>query len=152
MVGTHPSGVATVRGRNRSTARFPEALDEEQQDDPWNPLMRDCAGALQRGARAQGNRTMTAMTANRHGKTSFAETAGRCVLLGLLGLLASCGGGGGESGGGTGPSPPPPSPPSTSPINVNIDKPTLTVADNSNVRPGSPRTLVWSEEFDSTRL
>jgi beta-glucanase (GH16 family) len=95
---------------------------------------------------------MTAMTANRHGESSLAETAGRCVLLGLLGLLASCGGGGGESGGGTGPSPPPPSPPSSSPINVNIDNPTLTVADNFKVSPGGALTLVWSDEFDAPRL
>jgi len=39
-------------------------------------------------------------------------------------------------------------------VNVNIDNPTLTVADNSDVTPGDPLswTLVWSDEFDAVQL
>ena len=69
----------------------------------------------------------------------------------LLGFLAGCGGGGGsEPQAGNPPPPPPPPPPPT--VNVNIDNPKLTVADNEPVTPGGPRTLVWSDEFDADRL
>ena len=36
--------------------------------------------------------------------------------------------------------------------NVNIDNPTLTVADNDEVSPGDTLTLVWSDEFDGAAL
>jgi beta-glucanase (GH16 family) len=102
------------------------------------------------------------MIAERELTKATASAMMRCALLGLLGVLTTaCGGGGdaggGSSGGGGGGSggggggvvnPPPP----TSPGNVNIDNPTLTVADNFAVRPGGALTLVWSDEFDATRL
>ena len=87
-----------------------------------------------------------------------------CALLVLLVVLASCGGGG-ESASSSPPPPapapapapappPPPLPPSPSPSpgNVNIDNPTLTVANNSPVTPGGALRLVWSDEFNATRL
>lgn len=37
-------------------------------------------------------------------------------------------------------------------VNVNIDNPVLTVADNEPVVPGGSRTLVWSDEFDDAQL
>jgi len=88
------------------------------------------------------------MTANGDMKTAPAGL--RWALLALLGLLTSCGGGGGQSV--ANPPPPPPPPPSPSPGNVNIDNPTLTVADNFRVSPGGALTLVWSDEFDGSRL
>ena len=65
------------------------------------------------------------------------------------GLLAACsgGGGGGNSvvdGPGTGEDPPQ--------SNVNIDNPTLVVADNDAVSPGDTLTLVWSDEFNGAAL
>jgi beta-glucanase (GH16 family) len=90
------------------------------------------------------------MTASRHALTSLPGKAGRYALLGLLVLLASCGGGGGSGGGSDVTPPPPPPPPPTG--NVNISNPTLTVADNSPVSSGGALTLVWSEEFNGTRL
>jgi len=74
-------------------------------------------------------------------------------LASLLLALGACGGGGGGGGGAPGvvvPPPPPPPPPSA--INVNIDDPTLTEADNMPVSSGGPLTLVWRDEFDADRL
>jgi beta-glucanase (GH16 family) len=78
------------------------------------------------------------------------------VFMVLLAGTAACGGGG---GGGNGqpvtPPPPPPGPPPAPPpagINVNIDNPTLTVADNDDVSPGDTLTLVWSDEFEAAQL
>lgn len=77
------------------------------------------------------------------------------LLSFILLALSACGGGGG-GGGGNDPAPPaPPAPPPAPPpssINVNIDNPTLTVADNQPVTPGGPMTLVWSDEFDGEKL
>lgn len=63
-------------------------------------------------------------------------------------LVAACG------GGGSGEPPvivtPPPPPPPTG--NVNINNPTLTIADNDAVSPGDNLTLVWAEEFNAIQL
>ena len=69
----------------------------------------------------------------------------------LLVAITACGGGGGGSGTTT-VAPPPPSPPPPPPINENIDNPTLTVAENSEVSPGDSLTLVWSDEFNAVQL
>jgi beta-glucanase (GH16 family) len=78
----------------------------------------------------------------------------RFALLGALLLtIAGCGGGGGA--GSTPATPPPPLPPPPPPppaTNVNIDNPTLTVADNNKVSPGNALTLVWADEFDGGQL
>jgi len=71
------------------------------------------------------------------------------VLIVLLAGVAACGGGGGSSGNGPPIVPPPPPPPVT---NVNINNPTLIVADNFDVSPGDALTLVWSDEFDAAQL
>jgi beta-glucanase (GH16 family) len=76
----------------------------------------------------------------------------RCALIGLLVLLASCGGGGQSDAGPSPPPPPPPPPPAPGPVNVNITNPTLTVANNSPVTPGGALRLVWSDEFNAARL
>lgn len=65
-------------------------------------------------------------------------------------ISTACGGGGGSSGNGPPIVPPPPPPPSVT--NVNIDNPTLIVADNFDVSPGDALTLVWSDEFDAAQL
>jgi beta-glucanase (GH16 family) len=79
--------------------------------------------------------------------------------MALLGFLAGCGGGGGGGDApeaGNPPSPPsPPAPPASPPpptVNVNIDNPTLIVADNEPVTPGGRLTLVWNDEFAADRL
>jgi beta-glucanase (GH16 family) len=76
-------------------------------------------------------------------------------VLAMGASLFACGGGGGD----TSPpvaSPPPASPPPPPPpaVNVNIDNPTLTVADNVDVNHDVPTswTLIWNDEFDATRL
>lgn len=84
---------------------------------------------------------------NRYATTAAASQVARCGLLGVLVLLASCGGGGGGGGSDVTPSPPPPAT-----GNVNISNPTLTVADNSPVTAGGPLTLVWSDEFNGSRV
>ena len=78
------------------------------------------------------------------------------LLLTAISMTA-CGGGGG--GGDSSPpvvSPPPPPPPPPAPpsatVNINIDNPTLTEADNFEVSPGDTLTLVWSDEFDADQL
>ena len=78
---------------------------------------------------------------------------GRAALqLSALFLLVSCGGGSGNGNGGGSTSPPVVSPPPTPPVvNVNISNPILTLADNTAVR-GGGLSLVWSDEFDDTRL
>jgi beta-glucanase (GH16 family) len=63
--------------------------------------------------------------------------------------LAACGGGGG--GGGESDNNPPFVPPTTV-DNVNINNPTLVVADNAAVSTGDSLTLVWSDEFDTAQL
>lgn len=76
-------------------------------------------------------------------------------LLATAISIAACGGGGGDSAPPiASPPPPPPPPPPASTGNVNIDDPTLIVADNLPVTPGDPQswTLVWSDEFDAAQL
>ncbi len=77
------------------------------------------------------------------------------MVLATAMSLAACGGGGGDSAPPTA-SPPPPPPPASPPpptVNVNIDNPTLTVADNLDVTGGRESwTLVWSDEFDAAQL
>ena len=77
----------------------------------------------------------------------------RGMLITAIALFfTACGGGG---GGGSGNSPPivaPPPPPPAPVTNVNIDNPTLTMADNFDVSPGDALTLVWSDEFDAVQL
>ncbi|MBT8140975.1 MAG: glycoside hydrolase family 16 protein [Gammaproteobacteria bacterium] len=77
------------------------------------------------------------------------------VLMSLLGLVA-CGGGGSDA-----PSPTPTIPPPSGggggssdpdPVNVNSENPTLKLFDNNPVSDVNNMTLVWSEEFDDTRL
>lgn len=63
--------------------------------------------------------------------------------------FAACGGGGGGAPEPDGGNPPPP-PPATG--NVNIGNPTLVVADNKPVTGAANMTLVFSDEFDATRL
>jgi beta-glucanase (GH16 family) len=73
-------------------------------------------------------------------------------LVVVMTLASACGGG---DGGSSPPVPnPPPAPPPTAagPVNVNIDNPTLTVANNSGISPGGALTLVWSDEFDAPKL
>ena len=43
-------------------------------------------------------------------------------------------------------------PPALAPVNVNINNPALTFADNQPVNPGGRLTLVWSDEFDAVQL
>jgi beta-glucanase (GH16 family) len=69
-------------------------------------------------------------------------------VLALTGLIAACGGG----GGGSGSEPPPPPPPPPSATNVNINNPTLTVADNTPVSTGGSLKLVWGDEFNADKL
>lgn len=86
---------------------------------------------------------------------SVTKTRRVTLLLALIVTgLAACGGGGGGGGATTPPAvdPPPPPPPPPATGNVNIDNPTLTVADNSPVTPGDTLTLVWSDEFDAAQL
>jgi len=76
----------------------------------------------------------------------------RLVLAGcLVCSLAACGSGGG-SGNNGGSAPPVVIPPPTPTVNVNTPTPTLVVAENTPVTIGGPRTLVWSDEFDSAQL
>jgi len=63
----------------------------------------------------------------------------------VLLAIAGCGGGVGSAP----VTPPPPPPPAA---NVNIDNPTLTIADNNEVSPGDALTLVWAEEFNAGQL
>lgn len=72
-------------------------------------------------------------------------------LLALIFIsLAACGGGGGGNSQ-TNIDPPAP-PPAATAVNVNIDNPSLTTADNFAVSPGDTPTLVWSDEFDAGQL
>ena len=74
------------------------------------------------------------------------------VLLTVIGTTVSaCGGAGGNGSRAVADPPPapPPAPPST---NVNIDDPTLIVANNDDVSPGDELTLVWNDEFDGKQL
>jgi beta-glucanase (GH16 family) len=79
----------------------------------------------------------------------------RTLVLATAMSLAACGGGGGGDSSPpiVSPPPPPPAPPPPPVVNVNIDNPTLTVADNLDVS-GDPQswTLVWSDEFDAAQL
>jgi beta-glucanase (GH16 family) len=73
------------------------------------------------------------------------------VILAAASLaMSACGGGGGNGGGANNPPPPPPPPPTQ--INVNINNPTLIVANNSPVTPGGALNLVWSDEFNAAQL
>ena len=58
------------------------------------------------------------------------------LLLTAISVVACGGGGGGDSAPPIASPPPPPPPPPTG--NVNIDNPTLTVADNLDVASGDP--------------
>jgi beta-glucanase (GH16 family) len=71
------------------------------------------------------------------------------VLGGMLLTIAGCGGGGGSDSPTVVTPPPTPGPP---PTNVNIDNPTLMIADNNEVSPGDTLTLVWADEFDGAQL
>ena len=75
----------------------------------------------------------------------------RCtaILIAIGVSLSACGGGGNGAQAVDNP-PPPPAPPPAG--NVNIDNPTLTVANNDDVSPGDALTLVWNDEFDGTQL
>ena len=69
--------------------------------------------------------------------------------------LTACSGGGGDGSSPppeVSPPPPPPPPPPSASVNINIDNPTLTEADNFEVSPGDTLTLVWSDEFDAEQL
>lgn len=72
------------------------------------------------------------------------------VMMVLMAGVAACGGGNGNGQSVTPPPPPPPPPPPVT--NVNINNPTLIVADNFDVSPGDALTLVWSDEFDAALL
>ena len=76
------------------------------------------------------------------------------LILPVVFLFAACGGGSGGGGGSPSGDVPDTSAPPTSPpqSNVNIDNPTLVVADNDEVSPGDTLTLVWSDEFNGTSL
>ncbi|NNJ79355.1 MAG: glycoside hydrolase family 16 protein [Xanthomonadales bacterium] len=76
----------------------------------------------------------------------------RCTaILIVIGVfLSACGGGGGNGAQAVDNPPPPPAPPPAG--NVNIDNPTLTVANNDDVSPGDALMLVWNDEFDGTQL
>jgi beta-glucanase (GH16 family) len=75
------------------------------------------------------------------------------LLLAAISVTACGGGGGGDSSPPVvSPPPPPPPPPPTAEVNINIDNPTLTEADNFDVSPGDTLTLVWSDEFDAAQL
>ena len=78
------------------------------------------------------------------------------MVLAAAMSLAACGGGGGggDSSPPTASPPPPPVSPPPPTVNVNIDNPTLSVADNRDVTSGDPTswTLVWSDEFDAAQL
>jgi beta-glucanase (GH16 family) len=76
------------------------------------------------------------------------------LLLAAISVTACGGGGGGDSSPPvvSPPPPPPPPPPPTAEVNINIDNPTLTEADNFDVSPGDTLTLVWSDEFDAAQL
>lgn len=63
-------------------------------------------------------------------------------------LLAACGGGGSAESPVT-VTPPHPPPPTG---NVNINNPTLAIADNDAVSPGDNLTLVWADEFNAIQL
>ena len=77
----------------------------------------------------------------------------RSALLGVLLLaIAACGGGGGSASTTVVPPPPSPPPPPPPPTNVNIDNPTLTIADNNEVSPGDTLTLAWADEFNAGQL
>jgi len=75
------------------------------------------------------------------------------ALLGVLILsIAGCGGGSAFDSPIRVPPPPLPPPPPPPPTNVNIDNPTLTIADNRQVSPGDALTLVWADEFNAAQL
>ena len=72
-----------------------------------------------------------------------------------IAVVAACGGGGGDgpiSGLETSGTVPQPTPPPATTNNVNIDNPTLTVANNTPIGPGDTPVLVWADEFDGDRL
>ena len=71
------------------------------------------------------------------------------LVASILLTSAACGGGGSSEPMTVVTPPPTPAPP---PINVNIDNPTLTIADNNEVSPGDALTLVWADEFDAGQL
>ncbi len=83
------------------------------------------------------------------GQTPFFRSAALVTAVAVLLAACSSNGGGGSgdtgelpgSGGGGSPLP-----------NVNIDDPTLVIANNDEVSPGDALTLVWSDEFDGTAL
>ncbi len=69
------------------------------------------------------------------------------ILVATALTVHACGGGGGG-----GKNQPPVVPPPPPPVNVNIDNPTLTVANNSPVTAGGGQELVWSDEFNAAQL
>jgi beta-glucanase (GH16 family) len=73
------------------------------------------------------------------------------LTVAILLVLSGCGG---SSAGGNPRVEPPsaPPPPPAAQVNINIDNPALTVADNSPVTGGGGLELVWSDEFDAMEL
>ncbi len=75
------------------------------------------------------------------------KTVRKLPLLVSIFAISACGGGTNSN------APPvvtPPPPPAA--VNVNIQNPTLTVANNSAISPGDSLSLVWSDEFDGVQL
>ena len=69
------------------------------------------------------------------------------VAIVCAALLVACSGGSGGSDSGT-----PASGGESPPTNVNIDDPTLVIAENNEVSPGDELTLVWGDEFNGAAL
>ena len=84
---------------------------------------------------------------------SAATVTARIYLFAFILLAAGCGGGGGSGSDELITAPPTGgNPPADPGPNVNIDDPTLTIADNNPIGSGSAMTLVWSDEFDEVQL
>jgi len=77
-------------------------------------------------------------------------SARNLLLLACILVISACKGSNGSDYNTIPPVVDPPPPPPTG--NVNITKPSLTVANNSAVSPGGTLNLVWSDEFDGVQL
>ena len=82
------------------------------------------------------------------------SNSSRRITLAVFALFAAgCGGGGGGAARNVVDAPPTNSdPPPDTNTNVNIDNPTLLIADNSPIVASGAMTLVWSDEFDAAQL